>query len=297
VFLVSVPIGIAVLAFGRLLPEGAGSAEASTRIDLPGVVTVVAASGLLTLGLLQSGSWGWADRRTVGILVVAAIAALGFVRRCRTAADPLLRLELFGRRTFLVATVSQLGSQLSIFAVFFWLPLFLTNVWDWSASATGWAAAVPLVVSFTSLPIGRFADRRGYRGVLVVGGLLGALSCLWFVAATGEAERFASAMLPALVVMGAAIGLVGITAASAALAGLATAELAAANSVFQTSRRLVQTLGIAVVVGLLGDRTSDSLPRFRTVWLVCAACFAVSSAVAAWYPVSSPVLEGAEVRR
>jgi hypothetical protein len=58
----------------------------------------------------------------------------------------------------------------------------------------------------------------------------------------------------------------------------------------------VQTLGIAVVIGLLGDRSSDSVPRFRTVWLVCAGCFALSSVVAAWYPVNSPVLEGAEAR-
>jgi EmrB/QacA subfamily drug resistance transporter len=284
VFVVSVPIGIVVLLSGpRLLPAGAPSGP-SPSIDLVGVVLVVVASGLLTLGLLQSGSWGWVQGRTLGVLLLAGVAGLLFVRRCQTTAEPLMHLEIFRRRAFLVATVSQLGSQLSIFAFFFWIPLFLTNVWHWSASGVGWVTAVPLVVSFGSLPIGRFADRHGYRGVLVVGGFLGAASLVWCVVVLGAEPRFGALLLPALVVFGAAIGMVGITAASAALAGLASEELAVANSVFQTSRRLVQTLGIAVVIGGLGDGSAESLDRFRIVWLVSAACFVLSALVAASYP-------------
>jgi hypothetical protein len=71
------------------------------------------------------------------------------------------------------------------------------------------------------------------------------------------------------------------------LAGVGAEDLAVANSVFQTSRRLVQTLGIAVVIGLLGDRSAGSLDRFRLVWLVTGALFVVSSIVAALYPVST----------
>ena len=83
---------------------------------------------------------------------------------------PLLRLEIFGQRRFLVATISQLGTQLGVFAFFFSTPLFLVNVWGWSTAGVGWALALPLVVSFVSVPTGRFADRHGFRGVLVVGG-------------------------------------------------------------------------------------------------------------------------------
>ena len=190
VFLVSVPIGLVVLVSGpRVLPAGSTTSADATSIDVVGVVLVVLASGLLTLGMLQSGAWGWADRRTLGALGLAAVTGALFVQRCRTARAPLLRLEIFRERRFLTATVSQLGSQLSIFAFFFWIPLFLTNVWHWSAAAVGWVTAVPLVVSFSSLPIGRFGDRGGYRGVLVVGGLVGAASLAWMVVAVGEEPR------------------------------------------------------------------------------------------------------------
>jgi EmrB/QacA subfamily drug resistance transporter len=287
VLLVSVPIGLAVLATGhRLLPAGAPTSRVTEPIDMVGVVYVVLASGLLTLGLLQSGSWGWADRRTVGALSLAAVFSVFFVRRCRTAPAPLLRWDIFRRRTYFVATVSQLGSQLAIFAFFFWVPLFLTNVWHWSASGVGWATAVPLVLSCTSLPIGHFADKHGYRGLLILGGLLAAGSLLWMFLMVGQDPQFSSRMLPGLVLFGLGIGMVGITTASAAFVGLAAQDLALANSVFQTSRRLVQTLGIAVVIGLLGDRSADSLSRFRLVWVVCGVFFVVSSIIAAWYPLS-----------
>ena len=78
--------------------------------------------------------------------------------------------------------------------------------------------------------------------------------------------------------------MVGITSNAAALAGVEPEDLAEANSVFQTSRRQVQTFGIAVVIGLLGDRSADSVERFRMVWIVTGVCFVVSSVVAARYP-------------
>lgn len=284
VFLVSVPIGVVVLVAGpRVLPPGAPRTDEPVVIDLVGVVEIVVASGLLTLGLLQSGTWGWADPRTLGALAIAVASGTAFVVRCRRVSAPLLRFELFRRTSFLVATVSQLGSQLGIYAFFFWAPLFLTNVWGWSASLIGWVAAIPLVVSCSSLPIGRFADRHGYRGLLVIGGIAGAASSLWDIVALGETPSFWR-LLPALLLFGAAIGMVGITSHSGALAGVEPGELAEANSVFQTSRRQVQTFGIAVVIGLLGDRSADSVDRFRLVWIVTGVCFLLSSVIAARYP-------------
>ena len=180
--------------------------------------------------------------------------------------------------------MSQLGSQFSIFALFFWVPLFLSNVWDWSPSGIGWVLAIPLVVSLISLPVGHYADRRGYRGVLVLGGLVAAGSLVWFLVTTGDEPDFALRMLPGLLLFGVGIGMVGITAASAALAGLEAASLATANSVFQASRRIVQTLGVAVVVAVLGDRSADDVGSYQMVWIICIVGFVLSSIVALWFP-------------
>ena len=285
VFLAPVPIGVAVLVSGpRVLREIRPEADVDAPIDLVGVVLVTASSGLLTFGIIQSGSWGWTDNRTLSTLAVAVVLGALFVQRCRTARSPLLRFELFRERPLLVANINQLGSQFSIFAFFFWLPLFLSNVWDWSPSGVGWVVAIPLVISLTSLPVGRFADKYGYRGMLVAGGLVCTASLAWFITAVGEESRFGPELVPGLALFGLGIGMIGITSASAALAGLEAEKLAAANSVFQATRRIVQTFGVAMVVAILGDRTTDSLVAFRRVWVVCAIGFALSSIAALWYP-------------
>ena len=288
VFLASTPLCVAVLVLGpRFLQETQAASAQSEPIDLAGVAVGVTATALLTLGVIQSGSWGWNDPRTLATLTVALALMALFVWRCRTSPAPLLRLEIFEQRRFLVATVSQLGTQLGVFAFFFTTPLFLVNVWGWSTAGVGWALAIPLVVSFVSVPTGRFADRHGFRGVLVVGGLVGAGSMVWWLMAVGEQPEFFTQLLPGLLLYGFSLGMVGITSAAAALAGLEADELAMANSAFQTTRRLAQTLGTAASVAILGNRSADSLSSFRWVWVLNGVGFLFSGVVALWYPARS----------
>ena len=285
VFLAPVPIAAIVLFAGpRVLHAGRDAGAAREPIDGVGVVLVVAASGLLTFAIQQTGQWGWIDRRTLSTLTASVVLAWLFVLRCQRSPTPLLRLSLFADRRYLVASLSQLGSQFSIFAFFFWTPLFLINVWGWQASTVGWVVAIPLLVSMGSMQVGRYTDLRGHRGVLVVGGFLGAGSSLWWFLTVGAEPSFAHSLLPGILLFGVSISLVGITSAAAALSQVQPANLATANSAFQTGRRLVQTLGVAVVVALLGDRSTDSVERFRLVWIVAGIGFVLSSVTALWFP-------------
>ncbi|MEZ5411948.1 MAG: MFS transporter [Acidimicrobiales bacterium] len=284
VFLAPVPIAAVTLTFGpRLLSAGRDVNAVREPIDGFGVVLVVAASGLLTLGIQQTGQWGWADSRTVAVLCWSVVLWILFGVQCRLVRFPLLRLSLFTDRPYLVASVSQLGSQMAIFAFFFWTPLYLVNIWGWTASTVGWIVAMPLLVSMTSTFVGKYTDIHGHRAVLVIGGLIGTAGNLWWAFVMSATPRFWS-LLPGLLAFGVAISLVGITSAAAALTRIEPANLAVANSAFQTGRRLIQTLGVAVVVALLGDRSTESVDRFRLVWLVSAGAFAFSAVVALWFP-------------
>ena len=295
VFLVSVPVCVLVLVVGpRLLQEGFDPDAVVERIDLYGVVLGVLWTGGLTFAVIQTGRWGWTDTRTFVVAAASLALAALFVRRCQRVPSPLLRLEIFKQRRFLVANISQIGSQLGIFTFFFSTPLFLANVWGWSAAGLGWALAVPLTISLISLPVGRFSDRHGYRKMLVVGGLIGGLSMAWWLLTVADEPRFWSHLLPGLLLFGLCIGMVGITSAAAALSGLQSEELAMGNSAFQTTRRIVQTLGTALAVAILGDRTSDSLPSFRWVWTVIGVCFVLSALAAVWFPQMRAELIAAE---
>ena len=68
------------------------------------------------------------------------------------------------------------------------------------------------------------------------------------------------------------------------LDGDGDADLAVANSAFQTGRRLIQTLGVAVVVALLGDRSTESVASFRSVWLLIGGGYLFSALAILAYP-------------
>ncbi|MEZ5232062.1 MAG: DHA2 family efflux MFS transporter permease subunit [Acidimicrobiales bacterium] len=277
VFLLNIPIGLVTLLLGRRLLREPARPEHAGGIDLVGTVLGTAATALLTLGILQGPGWGWATPAVAGALAASVVLAGLFVVRCARAAAPLVDLRLFRHGPFALANLSQAGTQLAIMAWFFTTPLFLINVWHYSALAGGGAVAIGMVVSFVSVPVGQYSDRHGYRTVLFVGGLVAAAGMAVWVVGVGAEANFWTAYLAGLVLFGLGAGMVGIVVTNAALAGLPDGELAAANAVFQTIRKLVGAIGVAIAVALLGSRSTDSVDAFRKVWIMIAVGYLLSS--------------------
>src|SRR3954452_7281433 len=91
VFVVNIPIGIALLAVAvRVLRETRESADAP-RPDLAGALLLTATIATLTLGIVKAPDWGWGSASTVGLL--AAAVALGAAFAARSARHPALVVE------------------------------------------------------------------------------------------------------------------------------------------------------------------------------------------------------------
>lgn len=252
-------------------------------LDVVGALTATSSVAVLTLAITQSGRLGWADPFVLGAFAAAGGLFAVFIRQCLRHPSPLVRLSVLRRRSFSVATASQLFTQLAIFAWFFCTPLFLQNVWGWTAAGSAWIIAIAMGLSINSAPVGAFADRNGYREVLVIGGLFVAAGLGLWLLQVGEQPSFWS-LLPGLLLLGWGMGMVGMTSTAAALHGIPADELAMANAAHQTSRRLMQTLGTAVAVAVLGDRSADSLARFRALWVLIGVCYLISAVIAVAYP-------------
>jgi len=286
VFLVNIPVGLLSLWLGRrILPEPP-LPSGSGRIDVIGTVVGTASIALLTLGILQGPRWGWSAPSVIGVLVAAAVLSALFLVRCAKVAQPLVDLGLFRHRRFALANLSQAGTQMAIMAWFFTTPLFLINVWGYSAVGGGTAVAIGMVASFVSVPVGHYSDRHGYRGVLVVGGLVTTSGMVVWLLGVPETPSFWGAYLVGLLLFGVGAGMVGIVVTNAALAGLDDTVLAGANSVFQTIRKLVGAIGVAIAVALLGDRSTESLAAFQRVWVLIGAGYLFSVIAIVAYPGS-----------
>jgi MFS family permease len=257
--------------------------DRSSRVDVVGAVEATVAVAAGTLAITQSARLGVDHPVVAAGAVTAVVLGTAFLVRCRRVANPLLRLGTLRRRSFTVATASQLFTQLTIFAWFFSIPIFLQDEWGWSPSRSGWVITIAMLAACNSVFVGSYADRRGYRSVLVSGGICtGAGMILWLFMLGSSPSWWA--ILPGLVIFGWGTGMVGMTSTAAALDGVPADELAMANATHQTARRLMQTLGTAVAVAVIGNRDTADFGRFRWVWALVAAGYLLSAVIAVAYP-------------
>ncbi len=284
VFLLNVPIAVVVLIVGRRILRDDRPEAAVGHLDVFGTVTGTLGIAALTFALLQGPRWGWRSVAVLGIAAACVVLLGVFFTWCHRSANPLLDLTLFHDRGFATANLSQAGTQMAIFTWFFTTPLFLINVWGFSALAGGAAVAIGMVASFVSIPVGSWSDRHGYKRVLIVGGLVSVAGMAWWVSEVESEPNYWSGYLPGLVLFGVGAGMVGIVVTNAGLATMPEHSLASANAAFQTVRRLAGAIGVALAVAILGGRENDSVAAFRNIWLLIGGGYLFSVLAILAYP-------------
>jgi DHA1 family multidrug resistance protein-like MFS transporter len=206
-----------------------------------------------------------------GTLVIAGLIGLGALRHSELAAPksvrsaPLALSVALRNRAYLAALAASFAGDFALVgARSAILPQFVT---DRLHLGSGWVYAAFLIVSIVSgallLPVGRVADTRGRRPVIVVGLLIGAI---------------AFALLPTVPMAGGLIlgaALLGVAGAADSVApGAIMGDVVAGRggtvvAVFQMSGDLGAVLG-PVVAGWVADAAGYSA-TFAVTAAVCAA--------------------------
>jgi len=132
IFLVNVPIGIAVLVLARLVLPDAHGAPASRRLDIAGALTVTASLKLAVYAIVNGNGVGWTSLRTLGLLAVAGALLVTFLAIEARASAPLMPLGLFRLRNVSKANVVGVLWAAAMFAWFFLSALYLQLVLGYS---------------------------------------------------------------------------------------------------------------------------------------------------------------------
>ena len=284
-FLVNLPLGIAAVVVAQRALVESRSPGVRKMPDLLGALCLAATLGLLSLGLIKGPDWGWIDLRTLATFVGSAAFLVGFVTSSRRHRSPLLDPALLRVRSFALGNVLSVVAGAGFYAYLLTHVLFLSYVWDYSLLRAGLAVApAALVAAVVAAVLGKVADRRGHRIILVPGALLWAASLVLYLERVGPSPAFLSEWLPAQLVQGIGVGATLPVLGSAALARLPKGGgYATASAVVTSARQLGAVLGIALLVVLIGtpapEQAQDAL---RGGWVFAACCFvlvAVGSAL------------------
>ena len=282
VFLVNLPIGVTALIVGwRLLPEVPG--HPIPWPDGLSAILITAGVGALTLGLVEGGSWGWGDPRTIGVLVLACALLTLFALRTARHHNPLIDRALFRVRAFTGASAVAVLFSIAFGAMLLSRVLWAQDVWHWSALTTGVSIAPgPIMVPlFSFLVAGRLIARFGAGAVIAAGSTIFAAGMAWMALAAGLDPDYVGDVLGGLVLTGIGVGLTLPTMMGTAAASLPPTSFATGSAVVNMLRQVGLAIGVAVLIAVLGSPNSPAevLAAYQRGWTVTAAIAFAGGAV------------------
>ena len=258
IFLVNVPIGVAVVIAARAVLPADDVAEGSTKLDVPGAVLITSALMLAVYAVVGGNEAGWTSSRTLTLLVSAAVLFVAFLVREVKAVEPLVPLRLFRLRNVSVSQVVGVLWAAAMFAWFFLAALYLQQVLGYSALEVG-LAFVPtsLVMMICSLKVSdRLVMTLGIRTPLTIGLALAAASLGLFAMAPVDGN-FVIDVLPSMVLLGIGAGIAFNPVLLAAMGDVEPHEAGLASGVVNTSFMMGGALGLAVLVAVSDWRTAS----------------------------------------
>jgi EmrB/QacA subfamily drug resistance transporter len=260
IFLINVPVGIAVIfAARRVIPESRGE-HAHRNFDVLGATLVTAGLVAAVYGIVRSESLGWGSS---GVLVPLALAAtllaLFALVEGRFAKAPLMPLSILRMPRLRAANIVVALLYSAVFSMWFFLTLYMQQVLHYSAVRAG-LSFLPMTLSIvlTSSIAPRLVARYGVRPVLAAG-MLSAAAGLALLTGVRPGGSYLTTVLPGGVLGAAGLGLSLVPATIAAVQGVSAAQAGVASGLLNTSRLAGGALGLAVLSTIAASHTRVQL--------------------------------------
>jgi EmrB/QacA subfamily drug resistance transporter len=285
IFMVNIPVGIAVYILALRYVPASRSAASGTRLDIAGAITVTASLMLAVYAIVNGNEAGWTSTQTLGLLVAAVVLLASFFVIESRVSDPLMPLDLFRRRNLATANVMGVLWAAAMFAWFFLSALYLQVVLHYEPLQVG-LAFLPgnIVMAVFSVGISaKLVMRYGLRAPLVTGLGLAGVGLLLLVRAPIDGNYLVD-VFPNMVMLGVGAGIAFNPMIIVAMTDVEPERSGLASGLVNTSFMMGGALGLAVLVSLASARTGDALaagvPQIAALNDGYHAAFAIGAAFA-----------------
>ncbi|WP_426103325.1 DHA2 family efflux MFS transporter permease subunit [Massilia sp. TSP1-1-2] len=222
--------------------------------DWLGIALMAVGLGSLTIMLEEGNSKDWFDSSFIITFAgLALFGILGWVYTSMSRPEPFVNLRLYGQRNFLVATVLSAVIGMGLYGSSFLLPLYLGQIAGYTPTQIGlvimWAGLPQLFI----MPFAAILSSKVDNRILCAFGLtLFGISCLMNAhmdATTGYDQLFWSQVVRAL-----GQPFIMLTLSQFAMHHISERDTASASSLFNMTRNLGGSIGIAMLGTMLTNR-------------------------------------------
>jgi DHA2 family multidrug resistance protein len=255
IFFINLPIGlIAVMMTMASLPPDDATKKAKGAIDFLSIAYLAIGLGSLQTVLEEGYSEDWFDSPLIlGMTITSAVALVLFVRRTLRAEHPVVDLRVLRYRSLAAGNVLSMVIGMGLYGAMFAVPIFAQSILHFTSQQTGMLMLPGALVSAFTMPIvARLLRKFDPRFLIFCGGaiVVTAMSMLASMnAQTGEGDLFWP-----LVIRGFGTVMMFLPMSMAVLGPIPVKDIAAATGLYNLTRQLGGSLGIAILTTLLSSR-------------------------------------------
>ncbi|GAB3598162.1 MFS transporter [Angustibacter peucedani] len=254
-FFINVPIGLLVLALApRFLGE---SARETGGFDLPGALTATAGLVSLVYGLTHAATTSWGNSTTLVTIVAGLVLIAVFLLVEQRSKHALMPFRVLADRTRAVSYVVMLVVGAGMFAMFYFLGLYIQQVLGYSSLKAGFSflpfsVGIVVAAQLASTLVSRVDPRwiSGAGGLLATGGMLG-------MAQLEVGSSYVTGLLPWILLLSFGLGLVFVPLTLTAVSGVAREDSGVASAVLNTMQQVGGSLGLATLSTVAVSAATD----------------------------------------
>ena len=255
IFFINVPIGLAVVLISWKILEGRESRISHQPVNTVGLILLALGVGALQLMLDQGRELDWFNSTEIVVLtIIAAVGLIALIIWELTDDNPVVDVSLFKSRNFTVGCVSTSLAFLVYSGTVVLIPLLLQQVYNYTATWAGLAAApVGLLPILLAPIIGKFGNEIDMRILITVSFMVYALTFYWRAVTFEPEMTFMDVALPQFV-QGLAVACFFMPLTTITLSGLPPEKMASASSLFNFLRTLAGSIGTSLTTFIWYNR-------------------------------------------
>jgi DHA2 family multidrug resistance protein len=264
IFYINIPLGLlAGFMTWRFVPEPSTPSRRRGGMDWLGLALLIIGIGSLQLLLERGETKDWfASREILAETVAAAVGLVGFVWHELRTAHPIVDLRILTNRQLAVGVLFASLLGFALYASVFALPVFLQNVLGYSAWDTGRIILPGALASAATMALmGRLSGKVDARALITIGVMLFLWSMWMHFHLTSEIG--VQDLFWPMILRGIGLGCIFIPLTGAAVAELRPQQMAQGTGLFNLSRQLGGSFGIAISSTLITRFTAQSRDALR----------------------------------